>query len=188
MNKTKKIENHSKLLLELDETNDIIVENQRGIKLLGIPFFSSSLLLPGIDPPNYQLVISVKCEKNSIITRDKYIIEMPYHGPHNSKNITSIFNEIYPLPWIPKEKYLFMENNDQPSSISMNAQYQKQGKWYVRLNHNPAKKDSLLNLCDEQGWNYSWRFRNKYWKDRNGLVRRRIWVYIKNTDTTNTNN
>lgn len=184
MSKAKKIESHSKLLLALDETHDIIVENQRGIKLLGIPFFSSSLLLPGVDPPNYQLIISVENKKNRVTTKDKQIIAMPYHGPHNSKNITSIFDEIYPLPWIPKEKYIFVENNDQPANVFIPEGNQKQGKWYVRLNHNPTEKDSLLNFCDGQGWIYSWRFRNKHWKDCNGFVRRRIWVYIKDTDTS----
>ena len=182
MNQDRKVENHSKLLLELDETMDIIVENQRGIKMLGVPFFSSSFLIPGLDPPNYQLISSVTYEKNRIRTSDKNIIEMPYRGPHNSKNIINIFNEIYPLPWVPKEK-IFMGNKDQlPSNDPTEEQNRKIGKWYVRINHDPVAKDSLLNSCDEQGWIYSWRFRNKHWRDQNGFVRRRIWVYVKGTD------
>lgn len=35
---------------------DIVVENQRGICLLGYPFFSAKLLVPRVDPTNFQLV------------------------------------------------------------------------------------------------------------------------------------
>lgn len=35
---------------------DIFVENQRGLSILGYPFFSSKLLIPRIDPSNFQIV------------------------------------------------------------------------------------------------------------------------------------
>ncbi|CCF60679.1 hypothetical protein KAFR_0L00720 [Kazachstania africana CBS 2517] len=35
---------------------NLIIENQRGLILLGYPFFSPSLLLPILDPPEFQLV------------------------------------------------------------------------------------------------------------------------------------
>ncbi|SCU78474.1 LADA_0A05798g1_1 [Lachancea dasiensis] len=37
-------------------TRDIIVEHQRGMMVLGYPFFSPNLLLHGVDPPQFQLV------------------------------------------------------------------------------------------------------------------------------------
>lgn len=39
---------------------DVIIENQRGIKLLGIPLFSGKSLLPLVDPPRYQRLDGVK--------------------------------------------------------------------------------------------------------------------------------
>ncbi|OBA21009.1 hypothetical protein METBIDRAFT_41268 [Metschnikowia bicuspidata var. bicuspidata NRRL YB-4993] len=39
---------------------DVIVENQRGVKLLGIPLFSGKSLLPLMDPPMYQRLDGVK--------------------------------------------------------------------------------------------------------------------------------
>lgn len=35
---------------------DIIIENERGISFLGYPFFSSKLLLPHVDPSNFQII------------------------------------------------------------------------------------------------------------------------------------
>lgn len=35
---------------------DIFVENERGVGLLGYPFFSAKLLIPRIDPSNFQIV------------------------------------------------------------------------------------------------------------------------------------
>ncbi|QLQ80550.1 hypothetical protein HG537_0D05510 [Torulaspora globosa] len=41
----------------LDELpGDIFVENERGISFLGYPFFSARLLIPRLDPTNFQLV------------------------------------------------------------------------------------------------------------------------------------
>ncbi|SCU78300.1 LAFA_0A05952g1_1 [Lachancea sp. 'fantastica'] len=40
----------------LFSTPDIITEYQRGLTVLGYPFFSPNLLLRGIDPPQFQLV------------------------------------------------------------------------------------------------------------------------------------
>lgn len=40
----------------LFNTPDIITEHQRGMTVLGYPFFSPNLLLRGIDPPQFQLV------------------------------------------------------------------------------------------------------------------------------------
>lgn len=37
---------------------DIFVENERGISFLGYPFFSAKLLIPRVDPTNFQLVNS----------------------------------------------------------------------------------------------------------------------------------
>lgn len=39
---------------ELDVAFDLIIENQRGLKLFGIPLFSRNSLLPLIDPPLFQ--------------------------------------------------------------------------------------------------------------------------------------
>ncbi|GEQ71575.1 hypothetical protein JCM33374_g5260 [Metschnikowia sp. JCM 33374] len=39
---------------------EVIVENQRGIKFLGIPLFSGKSLLPLVDPPMYQRLDGVK--------------------------------------------------------------------------------------------------------------------------------
>ncbi|CAL9728979.1 sporulation-specific protein 73 [Monosporozyma unispora] len=167
----KKQSGHSKILLKLDETKDIIVENQRGIIMLGIPFFSSSFLLPGLDPPNYQLLVSTFDSEGSKVI-EKSIIPIPYHGPGNPRNNLNSFNELYPLPWVP--------DDTEKEQLKTSCQpRQKPGKWYVRLNHGFVEKDSLLNNCDDQGWIYSWRFRSKHWKDKHGLVRRRVWVKLK---------
>ncbi|CEP63480.1 Spo73p LALA0_S08e03444g [Lachancea lanzarotensis] len=40
----------------LFSTPDIITEHQRGLTVLGYPFFSPNLLLRGVDPPQFQLV------------------------------------------------------------------------------------------------------------------------------------
>ncbi|CAL9734062.1 sporulation-specific protein 73 [Monosporozyma servazzii] len=167
--KHKKQSNNTEILLELDETNDIIVENQRGITLLGIPFFSSSFLLPTLDPPNYQLIVSnFDTEDGNIV--NKSIIPIPYHGIGTPRNKLNSFNELYPLPWVSED-----ENN----KYKVCNPRKKPGKWYVKLNHNFVEKNALLNNCDDQGWIYGWRFRSKHWKERHGLVRRRIWIKLK---------
>lgn len=172
MRSNKKKLNHSKILLELDETKDIIVENQRGIKLFGVPFYSSNFLLPGMDPPNFQLLIS-NCDKDGGRVIDKSIIPIPYHGPGNPRNNLNSFNELYPLPWCPEKA-----NNHNALVKNPCQPRRKLPRWYVKLHYNSVERDSLLNSCDDQGWIYSWRFRNKHWKGRYGLVRRRLWVKI----------
>lgn len=42
------------LLRSLDFHFDVVLENQRGLKILGIPLFSRQSLMPCIDPPPYQ--------------------------------------------------------------------------------------------------------------------------------------
>lgn len=39
---------------QLDITLELIIENQRGLKLFGIPLFSSNILFPLVDPPPFQ--------------------------------------------------------------------------------------------------------------------------------------
>lgn len=39
---------------DVEHAFEVIIENQRGIKFLGIPLFSGKSLLPLIDPPMYQ--------------------------------------------------------------------------------------------------------------------------------------
>lgn len=44
-------------LKDLDDLpEDIFVENERGVSLLGYPFYSARLLIPRIDPTNYQII------------------------------------------------------------------------------------------------------------------------------------
>lgn len=46
--------------------SNVIVENQRGITLLGYPFFSPKILLPRFDPSNFQMMNSEKGTLNDI--------------------------------------------------------------------------------------------------------------------------
>lgn len=160
----------NRILFEIEETKDIIVENQRGITLLGVPFFSPSFLLPGLDPPNYQLIISNSLGGNSD-PKNKSIIPINYRSGDNPRNKLNSFDYLYPLPWNPVTN---CENNIN----NLPQKNNKHGKWYVKLNHDMVEDEPLLNYCDDQGWIYSWRFRSNHWKDRNGLVRRRIWVKL----------
>ncbi|CCE72908.1 Piso0_000511 [Millerozyma farinosa CBS 7064] len=79
------IENH-------DHKFDLIIENQRGMKLFGIPLFSNRSLIPILDPSNYQMA--------------------------NGHNLQLIHNRInnYPLPdlgweWSWDKWYVLMVND-----------------------------------------------------------------------------
>ncbi|CCC70242.1 hypothetical protein NCAS_0E01720 [Naumovozyma castellii] len=51
---------------------DLIIENERGATILGYPLFSPRLLIPHIDPPQFQMIIpetgTLQCISNDIIS------------------------------------------------------------------------------------------------------------------------
>ncbi|ODV66369.1 hypothetical protein HYPBUDRAFT_90278, partial [Hyphopichia burtonii NRRL Y-1933] len=95
---------------------DFIIENQRGMKVFGIPLFSNKSLLPFIDPSNYQHI--------------------------NGKTILLNYNKIenYPLPdlawkWGWSNWYIYMVHDvdDQGwiySSLIFNWKFNWKGKYY----------------------------------------------------------
>ncbi|CAD6621657.1 HN1_G0001190.mRNA.1.CDS.1 [Saccharomyces cerevisiae] len=59
---------------------DVLIENERGVTLLGYPLFSPKILLPHVDPPQFQ---RLNTENGSLIAL--------------SKNTISNFIELYPI-------------------------------------------------------------------------------------------
>ncbi|CCD25966.2 Spo73p NDAI_0G01910 [Naumovozyma dairenensis CBS 421] len=55
---------------------DIIIENERGLTFLGYPFYSPRLLIPRIDPPQFQIFIHstglLQCVSDDIIQSFQY--------------------------------------------------------------------------------------------------------------------
>ncbi|CAI1951472.1 hypothetical protein SEUBUCD646_0E01300 [Saccharomyces eubayanus] len=60
--------------------DDVLIENERGITLLGYPVFSPKILVPPFDPPQFQ---RLNTENGSLIPL--------------SKNTISNFTELYPI-------------------------------------------------------------------------------------------
>ncbi|CCH60926.1 hypothetical protein TBLA_0D04300 [Henningerozyma blattae CBS 6284] len=130
---------------------DILVQNERGVTLFGYPFFSTSFLLPGVDPPSYQLSLF---DKSTIHTKRSLV------PLRNSSSLHSV-TELYPVttPLDAKEK------------------------WYVSMDWSgEIKSGTGLADVDDQGWTYAWSFIADRWKSSKGLVRRRIWVKLPETD------
>ena len=129
-------------------TDDIVVENQRGFTVIGYTLYSPHLLIPKVDPPQYQIVYY---ETDDDGKKDQTKIKFTTL----SKKILHSFEQFYPIDF-------------QPDDTSP-----KDYKWYALVS---------LKDTDDDGWNYSWFFRNKRWKYRNGFVRRRIWVKLLEID------
>lgn len=126
---------------KINLSNDIVIENQRGLTVLGYTLYSPHLLFPGIDPPQYQIVYCEPGDEEA----DNIILNSL------SNKILSSFEQLYPIDFNPAKETI--ENT----------------KWYILMS---------IEDTDDQGWNYSWSFRSKRWKYKNGLVRRRVWVKL----------
>ncbi|KAG0666963.1 hypothetical protein C6P45_000172 [Maudiozyma exigua] len=139
-----------KILKEFNITvaDDIVVENQRGFTIVDYTLYSPHLLIPKIDPPQYQIVYY---ERDNSGLKDMTKIKFTTL----SKKILHSFEQFYPMDF-------------QPDHVTP-----EDYKWYILV----SIKDT-----DDDGWNYSWFFRHKRWKYKNGFVRRRIWVKLPDMD------
>ncbi|SMN19956.1 similar to Saccharomyces cerevisiae YER046W SPO73 Meiosis-specific protein of unknown function, required for spore wall formation during sporulation [Maudiozyma saulgeensis] len=137
---------HSKLMrnFKVDISNDIVIENQRGITLIGYTLYSPHLLIPRIDPPQYQIIYFDGKEGD-----DREQAKITFTSLSNK--ILHSFEQLYPM------------------DFQLNETASKQHKWYVLMS---------VEDTDDDGWDYSWSFRSKRWKYKNGLVRRRVWVRL----------
>ena len=130
--------------------NEIIVENQRGLTVLGYPLFSANLLLPTLDPPQFQLLCKQEVKEIALHKTSGNVADITYTLNKLSHQVSSSFEHLYPLAF--DECY-------------------SDNKWYVYMS---------LADADDQGWCYSWNFHNRRWKSKNGFVRKRIWIKLKN--------
>ncbi|CCE62287.1 hypothetical protein TPHA_0C01310 [Tetrapisispora phaffii CBS 4417] len=85
----------------------------------------------------------------------------------NRTNLSKTIENIFPIKLV--------ENLD--SNTKNGGAYPFE--WYVLVD-NDGKLDN-----DDQGWFYSWNFRNEHWKNKNGIVRRRIWIRLKDNEVEN---
>ncbi|EDO16145.1 hypothetical protein Kpol_1070p28 [Vanderwaltozyma polyspora DSM 70294] len=96
------------LLATIDSLpEEVIIENERGISVLGYPLFSSKLLVPQLDPPQFQLYNKLQNNLVSIVI--------------NRLNIVTSIEKIFPLN--------LNENNHNYHSTD-------NCKWFVLMDYN----------------------------------------------------
>lgn len=145
-----KMTDYSKLMrnFKMDISEDIVIENQRGITLIGYTLYSPHLLIPRIDPPQYQILYFKVKEGDPNDDAKATFTSL-------SNKILHSFEQLYPMDF---------QENEVTS---------RQHRWYVLMS---------VENTDDDGWDYSWSFRSKRWKYKNGLVRRRVWVRLPETE------
>lgn len=132
----------------------IIVENQRGIALFGYPFFSNKLLIPKVDP----LQFHTEKDQQPIST-----VTSSYCGNTNNKLLL-------PLNFLCSRSVT--EEKGGTALFGCIGERDDEFAWFVLMDYQ-GKYD-----IDDQGWCYSWSFRSKCWKGKNGFVRKRFWVRL----------
>ncbi|CCK72751.1 Spo73p KNAG_0L01310 [Huiozyma naganishii CBS 8797] len=134
---------------QVDYVTDTIIENERGLTVLGYPIFSPKFLLPHLDPANFQLVLD-----------HGHLVELNVLNTRNSHSL----DELYPLPWV--DSQAAAAGGVAPGAGADSAET----GWFVQM----SNRDDT----DDQGWCYSWSFGCHRWKSKNGFVRKRMWVRL----------
>ncbi|AMD20644.1 HDL100Wp [Eremothecium sinecaudum] len=136
-------------------SEQVIVENQRGITLFGYPFFSSKLLIPKVDPPQFH----TEKDRQPISTATSN-----YYGNTNNKLLLPLNFKC--------SMGLTEEVGEGSAQVECVGERDDEFAWFVSMDYH-GNYD-----IDDQGWCYSWSFRSKYWKGKNGFVRKRFWVRL----------
>ncbi|AET39425.1 Spo73p Ecym_4367 [Eremothecium cymbalariae DBVPG len=154
----------------------VIVENQRGITVFGYPFFSNKLLIPKVDPPQFHtekdhLPISTATSNYYGNTNNKLLL------PLNFRHLGFASGGVGGGERSEGEGSSEVGGSSSGSTFGVSSHGRVEGQdeefaWFVSMDHQ-GQYD-----IDDQGWCYSWSFRSKYWKGKNGFVRKRFWIRL----------
>ncbi|KAH3902790.1 Spo73p SCDLUD_000381 [Saccharomycodes ludwigii] len=133
---------------------DIIIENQRGITLLGYPIYSARLLIKHLDPPKYQTFPDLVHVSGG---PKLYPLERQRQQPQTTEYKWFVSIDFY------SSKYFKSVSKRNEEDIS-----------YNNNNNVLTTPDDI----DEQGWYYAWNFRSENWNGKYGIVRRRFWIRL----------
>lgn len=80
---------------KIDSNSEVVIENQRGITILGFAWYSPHLLVPKMDPPQYQIVYF----EEGIDDSGAYNVNISLTKLSN--RILRSFEHFYPLDFVP---------------------------------------------------------------------------------------